>query len=103
MTSIKYTVLNPQGQPLQSKERLPLAPRLDSLDGKTIALVDVGFGGGYEFREQMQGWFARHLPATKTVLVRKPGNMLTNYSIDRGAHCRASIFTFQSDLLKENL
>ena len=78
MTPIKHTALNPQGQPRQSRERLPLAPRLDSLDGKTIAFVDVGFGGGYEFLEQMQGWFARHLPATKTMLVRKPGNMLTD-------------------------
>ena len=31
---------------------------------QTIAFVDVGFGGGYEFLEQMQGWFAQ-LPAAR--------------------------------------
>ncbi|HXJ16355.1 MAG TPA: hypothetical protein VNM68_04065 [Candidatus Polarisedimenticolia bacterium] len=52
-----------------------MAPRLDTLNGKTIYLVDVGFGGGYEFLEEAVGWFSRNMPAVKTVLRRKRGNM----------------------------
>ena len=52
-----------------------LAPRLDTLDGKSIYLVDVGFGGGHEFLEEMEGWFSRNKPAVTLVLRRKRGNM----------------------------
>jgi hypothetical protein len=71
-----HTVLNPQGQHTRGIEPLPLSPRLATLDGKTVYFVDIGFGGGYEFLEETQGWFSRKMPAVKTVLVRKPGNML---------------------------
>ena len=69
------TVLNPQGEPAHAGKPLPLAPRLDALDGKTVYLVDVKFGGGYQFLQAMQGWFSRNMPAVKTVLRRKAGNM----------------------------
>jgi hypothetical protein len=52
-----------------------MAPRLDTLNGKTIYLVDVGFGGGYEFLEEAIGWFSRNMPVVKTFLRRKRGNM----------------------------
>src|SRR5215472_14206772 len=70
------TVLDPRGQPTSVVEQVPMAPRLDDLNGKTLYLVDVGFGGGYEFLEEMQGWLSRHLPGARTVLKRKGGNML---------------------------
>ncbi|HEU4386531.1 MAG TPA: hypothetical protein VFV34_01955 [Blastocatellia bacterium] len=72
----RYSVLNPRGRHTRDVEPLPLAPRPASLNGKTVYFVDVGFGGGYEFLEQTQGWFSRKMPSVKTVLVRKPGNML---------------------------
>ena len=68
------TVLNP-GIATKFAERIPLAPRLHTLEGKTIYLVDVGFGGGYEFLEEVVAWFSRKMPAVKTVLRRKRGNM----------------------------
>lgn len=52
-----------------------MAPRLDILNGKTVYCVDVGFGGGYEFLEEVVGWFGRNVPALKTILRRKRGNM----------------------------
>ena len=69
------TVLDPLGTPVDTKTYLSMAPRLDTLEGKTIYLVDVGFAGGYEFLEQLRDWFSRHVPQTRTVLKHKPGNM----------------------------
>jgi len=67
--------LNPQGQPTGVFEPLSMAQRLDTLSDKTVYLVDVGFAGGYEFLEELDGWFSRNMPETRTVLRRKRGNM----------------------------
>jgi hypothetical protein len=50
-----------------------LAKRLDTLENKTIYLVDIGFGGGNAFMQEIQRWFGEHIPSVKTVLRRKPG------------------------------
>ena len=66
---------NPDTQPTLSRDELvPLrmAPRLESLENKTIYLVDTGFAGGKEFFEEMQKWFSDNMPAVKTVLKIKP-------------------------------
>ena len=72
----KVTVLNPACSS-SMVERAPLTPRtFPSLDGKTIFLVDIGWGGpkaGYDVLEVMQGWFASNIPTAKTVLVAKKG------------------------------
>jgi hypothetical protein len=52
-----------------------MAPRLDTLNGKTVYLVDTGFGGSYKFLDQLQVWFAQHMPAVKTVRKRKSGTV----------------------------
>jgi hypothetical protein len=72
------TVLDPRGQPTNVVEPLPLAPRLDTLEGKTIHLIDVGFGGGWEFLEEAADWFARNMPSVKTVLRHKTGIMFVD-------------------------
>jgi hypothetical protein len=64
-----------QGQPLPGYKPLSMAPRLNTLDGKSVYLVDIGFGGGYEFLMEMQSWFSKKMPGVKTVLKRKTGNM----------------------------
>jgi hypothetical protein len=74
------TVMNPA---IAGKlaERLPLAPRLDSLEGKTIYMVDNQWGGpegAYQLFEEMQVWFAENMPGVKTVLRRTAGNMFTD-------------------------
>jgi len=68
-------MLNPQSQRTTALEPLSLAPRLTSLSGRTIFLVDVGFAGGYELLEEVSGWFSRNVSAVKTVLRRKRGNI----------------------------
>jgi hypothetical protein len=68
---------NPDTQPtLSYDELIPLrmAPRLDSLDNKTIYLVDTGFAGGKEFLEEVQKWFSENMPSVKTVMHIKSGN-----------------------------
>lgn len=62
---------NPETQPILSVDEfvpLRMAPRLDSLDNKTIYLVDVGFAGSREFFEEMQKWFQENMPSVKTVI-----------------------------------
>jgi len=53
-----------------------LAPRLNSLNGKTVYLVDTGFGGSGKFLDQVQGWFAEHMPSVTTVRRRKTGGSI---------------------------
>jgi hypothetical protein len=85
------TVLNPQGETLPEKRDVSVfvpadssdkspesktpAPRLDTLEGKTLYLVDGRFGGSYKFLIQMKNWFTENMPEVKTVLKRKSSNM----------------------------
>ncbi|HEV7665166.1 MAG TPA: hypothetical protein VGQ62_16665 [Chloroflexota bacterium] len=63
-------VLNPLGFPSTVKGKA-LAPRLESLDGKTIFLVDCRFDDSGLLLEQVQVWFQEHMPSVKTRLVQK--------------------------------
>ena len=69
------TVLNPA---IESKmvDRIPLSPRLDTLEGKTIYLVDISWGGpeaAFSVFEEIQAWFAQNKPSVKIVIKRKTG------------------------------
>lgn len=68
----KITVLNPRGQ-APSIPLVPMALRLDTLDGKTVYLVDVRFEGGKSFLLEMKDWFAKNMPTVKTVFREKAG------------------------------
>ena len=63
------SVLNPVGFP-PKVTRQTLAPRLDTLEGKTVYLVDCRFDDSDIFLSQMQAWFAEHLPGVRTVVKR---------------------------------
>ena len=69
----KITVLNPLGTPPPVKLKA-MAPRLNTLDGKTIYIVDDGFVGGDNLLLEIVDWFAKNYPATKTVFKRKAGD-----------------------------
>ena len=62
----KIHVLNPVGFP-PKVVRQPLAPRLPSLQGKTLYLVDCRFDDSDIFLKQMQAWLAEHMPSVQTV------------------------------------
>ena len=68
----KVSALNPMGYP-PTIEQLGMAPRFETLNGKTIYLVDVHFVDGDKLLQQMQAWFAEHLPKARTILVSKAG------------------------------
>ena len=66
------TVLNPAIS-TKMAERIPLGPRLNTLEGKTIYLYDTQWGGpeaAYSVYEEMQGWFARNMPSVQIVIKR---------------------------------
>jgi len=69
------TVLNPAVTE-KLAERVPLAPRLETLQGKTIYLVDMNYEGigGTPVMEEMQAWFARNMPGIKAIYKLKRGN-----------------------------
>jgi hypothetical protein len=69
------TVLNPAIS-TKMAERVPLTPRLNTVEGKTIYLVDMQWGGpeaAYSVYEEMQGWFSRNMPSVKVVIRRMSG------------------------------
>jgi hypothetical protein len=70
-SSDKIVVHNPMGYPPKVTHKA-LAPRLDTLDGKTIYLVDCRFDDSDVFLMQLQAWFADNMPSVKTVF--KPIN-----------------------------
>ena len=69
-----FTVLNPTGNP-PPIERRAMAPRPDSLDGRTIYLVDVTFNGGDLFLLEMEKWMKANMPEVNPI-----------YRIKRGAY-----------------
>jgi hypothetical protein len=71
-------ILDPITQPTSELKPASLAPRLDALDGKTVYLVETGFGGSFEFMLEMQDWFQKNMPSVKTVLRHKRGTMFTD-------------------------
>ena len=63
----KITVYNPMGTPPPIIMK-SMAPRLDTIDGKTIYLVSTGFPNSLQFMEVMKDWFADNHPKVNTVI-----------------------------------
>ncbi len=76
-----WAIHDPVNQPRDTAETLgalKMAPRLDSLEGKTVYLVNTGFAGAKEFMEELQEWFKRNLPSVKTELRHKKTSMFSH-------------------------
>ncbi len=65
-------VLNPLGEP-PPIQNIPMAPRLDTLEGKTIYIVDVMFAETHQFLEEMQKLLAAKYPKTNWIMKNKAG------------------------------
>jgi hypothetical protein len=68
----KFAVLSPLGTPPAIKT-LAMAPRPNSLEGKTIYIVDDGFVGGDVLLKEMAAWFKQNMPKVNVVYRRKAG------------------------------
>ena len=68
----KITVYNPLGQP-PAIARVPMAPRIDNLDGKTIYIVDIGFVDTHQLFTEMQSLLSQRYPKTTWVVRTKIG------------------------------
>ena len=76
----KVSVLNPAVTNTMVP-RLPLAPRLSTLEGKTIYMVDIGWGGpeaGYDVLQVISKRLTQGMPNIKTVVVRKKGSYMAD-------------------------
>ena len=62
--SDKLVVHDPRGYPPKVSGKR-LAPRLQSLDGKVLFLVDCLFDNSDVFMDQLQRWFAEYLPTVR--------------------------------------
>ena len=71
MTS-KMRVMNPMGFPPKISPKR-LAPRPETLSGKTVYLVDCRFDDGEILTAQMANWFADNRPDVKVEVRRKSG------------------------------
>jgi hypothetical protein len=63
------TVHDPRGFPPKVMGKR-LAQRNASLDGKVVYLVDCLFDNSDVFMEQMQDWFAQHMPKVNTRIIK---------------------------------
>lgn len=54
-----------------------MAPRLDTLDGKTVYLVNDGYLGTDILLVEMADWFKANMPEVTTVYRRKGGGGFT--------------------------
>ena len=73
------TVMNPAVTE-KLAARVPLAPRLDTVEGKTIYIVDMNYEGmgRTSVLEEMQRWFAKNMPGVKTIPRLKSGSYISD-------------------------
>ena len=86
MANELISVMSPEGQRIStvgSTSPSPsMAKRLDTLENKTVYLLDTGFGGSYQFMQQLQKWFNEHMPSVTTIRKRKTGNVFMDDTTD---------------------
>ncbi len=68
----KITVLSPKGTPPPTP-LVPMAPRLASLDGKTVYFMDIGYDGGASLLRETMAWFTQNAPTAKLEFRAKTG------------------------------
>jgi len=67
------TVLDPLGKP-PAITLVPMAPRPDKLDGKTVYFIDSGFPTTDVFMRELAASFAKSMPSVKTEFRQKIGS-----------------------------
>ena len=77
MPNEKITVMNPRGTP-PPIHMVPMASRLETLEGKTIYIVDMNFPRTHQFWEEMQTLLSGRYPETHFELKVKTGTYFNN-------------------------
>ena len=77
MPNEKITVMNPRGTP-PPIHMVPMASRLETLEGKTIYIVDMNFPRTHQFWEEMQTLLSGRYPETNFELRVKTGTYFNN-------------------------
>jgi len=62
-------VHDPRGYPPKVTGKR-LAPRLESVDGKVVYLVDCLFDNSEAFMNELRDWFGQHLPKAETRIIK---------------------------------
>lgn len=70
----KIVVVDPRGQQPHDLRQSAMAPRLDSLDGKTIYIVDVRWPFTHQFGEEMYNVLSERYPNTEFIFKDKYGS-----------------------------
>ena len=91
--ALEFTVLNPEGiQP--EIEKHPLSPRLDTLSGKTVNIINL-HGGTEYLIESIASELQKAVPDCKVVLLRPEGGQggppLSEQDWDNMLACDAAI------------
>lgn len=73
----KITVLNPRGQPPPIRG-YAMAPRLETLAGKTLYMVDIGYPGTEILFDALENWFGENMPQVEIVIRSKYGDYFTD-------------------------
>ena len=68
----KVTVFDPLGYP-PAIERVPMAPRISDLGGKTIYIVDIGFSATHQLLTELQDLLKERYPDTTWIVRDKIG------------------------------
>jgi hypothetical protein len=85
-TELLSTVMRPEAESRRMGGITPtsfsMANRLETLNNKTVYLVDTGFGGSFRFMQQLQKWFTEYMPSVTTVRKRKTGFVFMDDTTD---------------------
>ena len=73
----RIAAMNPRGTPPPIR-LIAMAPRLDTLDGKTVYFVDVRYVGADVFLKEMMSWFSTNMPKVKLEFRQKAGPYAEN-------------------------
>jgi len=85
---VRFSVMSPEAESQKmdmggpAALSLTMAERLDTLENKTLYLVDTGYGGSYKFMQQLQKWFAEYMPSVTTIRKRKTGHVFMDDTTD---------------------
>ncbi len=73
----KYKVVDPRGQP-PARQQMPMAPRLDTLENKTIYIIDVNWPYTHQFGEELFKVLSGRYPNTRFELRDKSGTYMAD-------------------------